>query len=77
VAGSPATLGVAGDFSNIAYGVVKQITGSYSDQATLSYTDGDEEITLNLWQNNMFAVRFEMRIAVMVRDINTFVRLTA
>lgn len=77
VAGSPATLGLAGDFSNISYGVVKQITGSISDQATLSYTDGGETISLNLWQNNMFAVRFEMRIAVMVRDANTFVRLTA
>ena len=76
-AGSPATLGLAGDFSNISYGVVKQITGSISDQATLTYTDGDETITLNLWQQNMFAVRFEMRVAVMVRDINTFVRLTA
>ena len=76
-AGSPATLGLAGDFSNISYGIVKQITGSISDQATLSYTDGGETITLNLWQNNMFAVRFEMRVAVMVRDVNTFVRLTA
>jgi len=77
VAGSPATYGLAGDFSNISYGVVKQITGSISDQATLTYTDGDETVTLNLWQRNMFAVRFEMRIAVMVRDADTFVRLTA
>ena len=75
-AGSPAKLGLAGDFDNISYGVVKQITGSVSDQATLTYTEGGETINLNLWQNNMFAVRFEMRIAVMVRDKNTFVLLT-
>lgn len=76
-AGSPAVLGLAGDFSNISYGVVQQVTGAVSDQATLTYTDGEETITLNLWQKNMFAVRFEMEIAVMVRDAGTFVRLTA
>jgi len=77
VAGSPAVLGLAGDFSNISYGIVQSITGAVSDQATLSYTDGEDTITLNLWQQNMFAVRFEMEIAVMVRDAGTFVRLTA
>lgn len=77
VAGSPATLGLAGDFSNISYGIVQSIIGSISDQATLSYNDGENDITLNLWQQNMFAVRFEMEVAVMVRDANTFVRLTA
>lgn len=76
-AGSPATIGLAGDFNNISVGVVKQITGSISDQASLTYMIDGEEKTIGLWQHNMFAVRFEMRVAVMVRDINTFVRLTA
>ena len=75
--GTPAVLGLAGDFDNCAWGAVNSIQGAISDQATLTYTDGDETVTLNLWQRNMFAVRFEIELAFMVRDANTFVRLTA
>lgn len=77
VAGSPAVLGLAGDFDNCAWGAVNSIQGAISDQATLTYNDGKNDITLNLWQRNMFAVRFEIELAFMVRDANTFVRLTA
>jgi len=77
VAGSPAVVGLAGDFDNCAWGAVESIQGAISDQATLSYTEGNDTITLNLWQQNMFAVRFEIELAFMVRDANTFVRLTA
>lgn len=76
-AGSPAVLGLAGDFDNCAWGVVESIQGAISDQATLEYTVGDETKTLHLWQRNMFAVRFEIELAFMVRDAHTFVRLTA
>ena len=31
---------------------------------------------LPLWQNNMFAVRFEIELASMIRDLSTFVLLT-
>ena len=75
--GTPAVLGLAGDFDNCAWGAVNSIQGAISDQATLTYTDGNETVTLNLWQRNMFAVRFEIELAFMVRDANTFVRLTA
>lgn len=75
--GTPAVLGIAGDFDNCAWGAVNSIQGAISDQATLTYTDGGETVTLNLWQRNMFAVRFEIELAFMVRDANTFVRLTA
>ena len=75
--GTPAVLGLAGDFDNCAWGAVNSIQGAISDQATLTYTDGAETVTLNLWQRNMFAVRFEIELAFMVRDANTFVRLTA
>ena len=79
-AGSPATpavVGLAGDFDNCAWGAVESIQGAISDQATLTYNDGQNDVTLNLWQQNMFAVRFEIELAFMVRDANTFVRLTA
>ena len=77
-AGSTAdVVGVAGDFDECAWGAVNNITGSISDEATISYTDGNAQtVTLNLWQQNMFAVRFEIELAFMVRDLNKFVLLT-
>jgi len=77
VAGVPATVGIAGDWDDAAYGVIGQITGSISEEATLTYTDENSQtVTLGLWQKNMFAVRFEIELALMVRDINKFVLLT-
>lgn len=73
----PATLGLAGDFDNCAWGCVESIKGSVSEEATLSYKDGDETVTLNLWQRGMFAVKFTFELTFMVRDLATFVRLTA
>lgn len=72
-----ATLGIAGDWDNAYYGVVNSITGSVSNEATIEYASGDSTVTLNLWQRNMFAVRFEVELAFMVRDADVFVRLTA
>ena len=72
-----AVVGVAGDFDECAWGAVNSITGSISNEATITYTDaGNNAVTLNLWQQNMFAVRFEIELAFMVRDINKFVLLT-
>lgn len=76
-ADTPAVVGIAGDFDNCAWGAVNDITASISNEATISYTDeNNEEITLNLWQRDMFAVRFVIELAFMIRDINTFVLLT-
>ena len=72
-----AVVGVAGDFEECAWGAVNNITGSISDEATITYTDSNAQtVTLNLWQQNMFAVRFEVELSFMVRDINKFVLLT-
>lgn len=76
-AGVPAVVGVAGDFDNCAWGAVESIQGSVSNEATITYTNASSQtVTLNLWQQNMFAVRFEIELAFMVRDANTFVLLT-
>lgn len=76
-AGVPAVVGIAGDWDNAAYGVIGQLAGSISEEATLTYTDANSQtVTLALWQKNMFAVRFEIELALMVRDINKFVLLT-
>lgn len=52
VSGSPAVLGIAGDFEDAVWGSVEGIQMAISDQATL--VNGGEVI--NLWQQNMAAV---------------------
>lgn len=65
--------GVAGDFAGSAmYGTVEGVQISVSDQATLD--DGGTPI--NLWQQNMFAIRAEIEVGFIVRDVNHFVRIT-
>ena len=69
VSGTPAVVGVAGDFSGLRWGSVEGIQMAISDQATLTYTDSNAQtVTLNLWQRNMFAVRFEIEVAFACMD---------
>lgn len=73
-AGSTAAIeGLAGDFSDAVYGTVEGVKMSISDQATL--TDSDSS-TINLWQQNMFAVRAEIEVAFAVKNAAEFVLLT-
>ena len=72
VAGSPATIGFAGDWSQARYGIVDGINVSISDQATVN--DGTNQI--NLWQRNMFAVRVEAEIGFVVSNASAFLKLT-
>jgi HK97 family phage major capsid protein len=74
--GTPAVVGVAGDFSDAVWGSVEGIQMAISDQATLAVGSGQSASTINLWQQNMFAVRVEIEIAVAVKNINEFVLLT-
>lgn len=65
--------GVAGDFAGSAiYGTVEGVQVDVSDQATVN--DGGTQI--NLWQRNMFAIRAEIEVGFIVRDVNHFVRIT-
>ena len=70
---TPATVGVAGDFTGVLWGSVEDIQMSISDQATLTLADSS---TINLWQANMFAVRFEIEVAFAVMDKDQLVLLT-
>ncbi|MCF0121684.1 MAG: phage major capsid protein [Lachnospiraceae bacterium] len=72
VAGSPAQLGIAGDWNSACYGIAKDIEIKVSDQANI--TSGSE--TLSLWQSNMFAVLVEFRIGFRISFPEHFVRLT-
>lgn len=71
VAGSPNTVGVAGDWTQAMYGTVEGIRLDYSSDATL--TSGNE--TINLFQQNMFAVRAEIEVGFRA-DITCFNKLT-
>lgn len=57
--GEPNIVGVAGDWSKAMYGTVEGVQISMSDTATLDAGSGN---SINLWQQNMFAVRAEIEI---------------
>jgi len=77
VAGVPSVVGLAGDFEEARWGAVEAIKGSISHEASIAYPGEDgEEVTLHLWQRGMFAIRFIIELAFLVRDVNKFVRIT-
>ena len=57
-AGTPALVGVAGDWTQAMWGTVGDVQISISEESTL--TIGTQQI--NLWQRNMFAVRAEIEV---------------
>ena len=71
--GTPAIVGVAGDFSGVVWGSVEGVQMSVSDQATI--VDGNSN-TISLWQSNMVAVRFEIEVAFGALDKSQLVLLT-
>lgn len=76
IAGSPNKVGFVGDWTQAMYGIVEGIKVDISTEATLTYTDGGETKTINLFQQNMFAVRAEMEIGFRA-DTSVFNALTA
>ncbi len=59
----PDVVGFAGDWSHALWGTVEGVKIDISDQATLVYKDdNDQDVTINLWQQNMFAVRAEIEV---------------
>lgn len=69
----PAVVGVAGDFSGVIWGSVEGVKMAVSDQASLVDGSGN---TINLWQDNMVAVRFEVEVAFAAMDKGQLVLLT-
>lgn len=71
-AGTPAVVGIAGDWTQAMYGVVENdVKISITDAATI--TVGTTQI--NLWERNMFAVRAEVEVGF-VADTYCFNLLT-
>lgn len=71
--GSPAQIAFAGDWTQALYGIVEGVKIDYSSDATLDL-GGDSVI--NLFQQNMFAVRAEIEVGFRA-DTSVFNKLTA
>lgn len=70
--GTPAVVGIAGDFSDAVYGIVEGINIDISRDATLVTTAG----VISLFQQNMVAVRVECEVAFGVKSASEFNLLT-
>lgn len=63
---------IGGDFTKAAWGAVGEIEYDVSDQATLTLTDAS---VLNLWQDNLVALRAEAWYGFALRDVEAFVEV--
>lgn len=70
-AGTPNVVGFVGDWTQAVYGTVEGVQITVSDQATV--VNGNE--TINLWQENMVAVRAEIELGFRA-DVTVFNKLT-
>lgn len=57
--GSPSKVGFAGDWNQAVWGMVEGVKVNFSEDATLDLGDGN---VINLFQQNMFAVRAEIEV---------------
>lgn len=71
--GTPSVVGFVGDWTKAMYGIVQGVNITISEDATLDLGDGN---TINLFQQNMFAVRAEIEIGFRA-DTSVFNALTA
>ena len=65
--GSPALVGVAGDWTQAMYGTVEGVQIRFADQTGLTINSTQ----VNLWEHNMFAVRAEIEVGFRA-DTNCF-----
>lgn len=60
---TPDIVGFAGDWSHALWGTVEGVKIDISEEATLTTKDDqDQDVVINLWQQNMFAVRVEIEV---------------
>ena len=70
-AGTPAVVGIAGDWTQAMYGTVEGVQIRFADQTGLTINSAQ----VNLWEHNMFAVRAEIELGFRA-DTACFNRLT-
>ena len=72
----PNVVGAAGDWTQALYGTVEGVEIEISKEASLTYTDeNDQTQTINLFQQNMIAVRAEIEVGFRA-DTSVFNLLT-
>ena len=60
--GTPAVVGVAGDWTQAMYGTVEGVQIDINDKGVVTVGSGTSATQVNLWQQNMVAVRAEIEI---------------
>lgn len=60
--GTPAVVGVAGDWTQAMYGTVEGVQIDINDKGVVTVGSGTSATQVNLWQQNMIAVRAEIEI---------------
>lgn len=60
--GTPAIVGIAGDWTQAMYGTVEGIKIDVNDRGVVTVGSGTSASQINLWQQNMVAVRAEIEV---------------
>lgn len=60
--GTPAVVGIAGDWTQAMYGTVEGVKIDINDRGVVTKGTGTSATTINLWQQNMVAIRAEIEI---------------
>ena len=60
--GTPATVGIAGDWTQAMYGTVAGVKIDVNNTGVVTRGTGTSATTVNLWQQNMIAVRAEIEV---------------
>ena len=68
---------LAGDFNSLIYGVPYNINFKISEEGQISTMKNSDGTPINLFEQEMVAVRVTMDIAVMITKANAFAKLTA
>lgn len=68
---------LAGDFNSLIYGVPYNINFKISEEGQISTMKNSDDTPINLFEQEMVAIRVTMDIAVMVTKANAFAKLTA
>ena len=75
-AGTPDIIGFAGDWTKAMFGTVEGVRVDFSSDATLTVGSGTSAYNINLFQQNMFAVRAEIEVGFVAQTeyFNSFTR---
>lgn len=74
-AGTPAIVGIAGDWTQAVYGTVEGVKIDMNDKGSVTIGSGNDAQVVNLWQQNMVAIRAEIEIGFRA-DTSVFNLLT-